>query len=61
MDDKEMFFQFSTGNRSLSFSMYFRLRLWPSQHHIQWPLWASFPGVKRPEGKVNISKVRNFS
>ena len=56
-EDQRMVFQFPTGNRDVSFSKAFRMGLSPSQHHIQWILWASFQGVKRPEGEINISKV----
>ena len=57
MDDQTMVFQFSTGNRKFSFCKAFQLGLRTAQHHIQLILWASFSGVKRPEGEVNISKV----
>jgi len=57
MDDQEMVFKFSTGNRKVSFSKAFQLGLRTSQYHIQLVLWASSRGVKRPEGEVNISKV----
>jgi hypothetical protein len=60
MREQEMDFQFSIGNIKFSFSKAFRLGLRPSQHHIQWVLWASSRGVKRPEGEVNISKVQKY-
>ena len=42
MDDQSNFFQFSTGNRDVSFSAALRMGLRPSQHHSQWVLWV-FP------------------
>jgi hypothetical protein len=61
VDNQEIAFQFSTGNRKVSFSKAFRVRLRPSQHHIQWVLAGSSPGVKRPEGEVDIGKVSKLS
>jgi len=54
MEDQRMVFQFPTENRDVSFSKAFRMGLRPNQHHIQWILWVSFQGVKRPEGEINI-------
>jgi len=50
MEEQEMDFQFSTGNRNFSFSKDFRLGLRPSRYRIQWVLWTSSRGVKRSEG-----------
>ena len=56
MEEQEMDFQFSTGNRKVSFSTSFRLGLRPSQRHTHWVMWVSSRGVRRPEGEVKFSK-----
>jgi len=56
MGEQEMDFQFSTGNRKVSFSTSFRLGLRPSQRHTHWVMWVSSRGVRRPEGEVKFSK-----
>jgi hypothetical protein len=57
MENQEIVFKFSIGNGNVYLCTSRRQGLWPSHHNIQWVLWASSLGVKRPEGEVNISKV----